>query len=273
MENAALNNVIRQFARMGAEVEVNTVEDRRGFGRPAAFRANVVGTGKQERFSFTINNENLAGIQVIDIDPKGRHILLNVTPTSDRPGVSAEPTKLLLGHDEMHWFVAPVVRSAINIDAAKQSLKPTVVQEAQKRAKTKRKHLHKRHQEAFIRQGEWFFVPRPDLVVDEKLTLKKEPIRRGAGKPHTCEEIYRTGGTSVWVCPRYPNGVTYAQYVKIFDENAEAKSWHWRQMQRGATVYARGRVTHRDHHTVVLQGWHEVIPNTEKSNTFVAFLD
>jgi hypothetical protein len=30
-----------------------------------------------------------------------------------------------------------------------------------------------------------------------------------------------------------------------------------------AEVYARGRVSHRDHKTVVLAGWHRVLMNTE----------
>jgi hypothetical protein len=31
------------------------------------------------------------------------------------------------------------------------------------------------------RQGEWFFVPEPSFVVDDKRILRNEPLRRGAG--------------------------------------------------------------------------------------------
>ena len=65
-----------------------------------------------------------------------------------------------------------------------------------------------RKNRAFRRQGEWFFVPEPTFVVDEKLVLRNEPLRRGSGKPHMVEELYRTGGETVHVCGRHPNGVT-----------------------------------------------------------------
>ena len=34
-------------------------------------------------------------------------------------------------------------------------------------------------------------------------------------------------------------------------------------MRRNPTVYVRGRVRHRDHRTVELNGWHQVLSNTE----------
>jgi hypothetical protein len=47
-------------------------------------------------------------------------------------------------------------------------------------------------------------------------------------------------------------------------------------MRRHPTVYVRGRVRHRDHETVVLNGWHQVVMNTENLSHAmrnVAFLD
>lgn len=47
-------------------------------------------------------------------------------------------------------------------------------------------------------------------------------------------------------------------------------------MQRDATVYVRGEITHRDHKTVYLNGWHRVLMNTEnrsRAMRFLAFLD
>jgi hypothetical protein len=57
---------------------------------------------------------------------------------------------------------------------------------------------------------------------------------------------------------------------------ASEKSLDWRIMKRGASVYAKGRITHPDHATVILSGWHKVSINMEGSSrgaTSVAFLD
>jgi hypothetical protein len=47
-------------------------------------------------------------------------------------------------------------------------------------------------------------------------------------------------------------------------------------MVRGAAVYAKGAVRHRDHATIVLPTWHRVEMNTEQraqAMRHVAFLD
>ena len=62
--------------------------------------------------------------------------------------------------------------------------------------------------------------------------FQKEPMRRGAGKPHLCEFLYRIGGTQVWVCSRYPNGLTDAQYAELVTTNPDAAQWSWRRMAR-----------------------------------------
>ena len=52
-----------------------------------------------------------------------------------------------------------------------------------------------------------------------KLILPHEPIRRGGGKPHMCEQLYRDGGTTVYVCSRHPNGLTGDDYWKLQAES------------------------------------------------------
>jgi len=52
----------------------------------------------------------------------------------------------------------------------------------------------------FRRQGEWFFVPEATPAVDDKVILRNEPLRRGAGKPHLVEQLFRTAGGTVHVC-------------------------------------------------------------------------
>jgi hypothetical protein len=52
----------------------------------------------------------------------------------------------------------------------------------------------------------------------------------------------------------------------------------WRSGVRGARVYARGLVRHPDHTTLDLNGWHEVLANTEahasiEARQKLAFID
>jgi hypothetical protein len=47
-------------------------------------------------------------------------------------------------------------------------------------------------------------------------------------------------------------------------------------MRRNSGVYVRGRVSHPDHRTIHLNGWHQVVMNTETQAPAmrnVAFLD
>jgi hypothetical protein len=189
-----------------------------------------------------------------------------------------EKSKFLCGHDERHWFVAAVPESAPvgTVLAAKEALKPAEVRQAEARAHVRSKARNQRKNAAFRRQGEWFFVPAADVVIDPKLVLKDEPIRRGGGKPHMVEFCYRTGGETVWVCGRHPNGVSPSQYAAILAANRKASSWDWRAMRRDAGVYVKGRVRHADHKTITLHVWHRVLMNTEtqaRAMRNVAFLD
>jgi hypothetical protein len=137
--------------------------------------------------------------------------------------------------------------------------------------------LRNRKNAAYTRQGEWFFVPTPGLKVDHKLILRNEPIARGnGGKPHWADYCYRIGGESVYVCLRYPNGLTVPAYEGLIRDKQDAKRWPWRLMVRDARVYVRGQVRHSDHKTVGLHDWHRVFMNTETRAVAmrnVAFLD
>jgi len=66
------------------------------------------------------------------------------------------------------------------------------------------------------------------------------------------------------------------KYKKLLEGRPEAKSWGWNRMKRNMIVYGRGRVKHRDHKTVILEGWHRILPNRESDAPFIetlAFLD
>ena len=110
------------------------------------------------------------------------------------------------------------------------------------------------------------------MKVDEKLILKNEPLRRGRGKPHMAEELYRIGGETVWVGLGATNGISVAAYSKLSSEERKNK----RSMSRNPRVYVRGKIRHSDHKTIQLDGWHLVQMNTETESIAmrsVAFLD
>jgi hypothetical protein len=232
----------------------------------------VQNDGKGEFFEIVCQPSANAEVAILDVQPTDRHLLLLVREGKDK-------SKFLCGHDERHWFVAGIPESAPvgTVRQAKEALKPAEVQSAQARKRLKAKARSRRKNAAYVRQGEWFFLPVADLNVDEKLLLRDEPLTRGnGGKPHWAEFCYRTGGETVHVCSRHPNGVTEAQYQRILAANPKAKTWNWRPMRRNPGVYVRGRIRHPDHATITLHGWHRVLMNTEgqsKAMRNVAFLD
>ena len=135
---------------------------------------------------------------------------------------------------------------------------------------------NRRRNPAFLRQGEWCFVPTPGLVVKPVGILRHEPIRRGRSKPHLVEELARAGGVLVHVSPDFPNGLTEEEFQQTLRERPQLAPGPWRLMVRDAKVFARGAVRHPDHATITLPCWHRVLMNTEtQSRTMaqVAFLD
>jgi hypothetical protein len=260
-----------KFARIGARLKITDRPSRRS--RTAGVISLDVQSdqkGSSSRSSASRGAE--AEIAVLDVQPAARHLLLLVREGKDK-------SNFLCGHDERHFFVAGIPKSAPvgTVRQAKEALKPAEVQAAQARQWLKTKARNRRKNAAFVRQGEWFFLPVPGFVVDEKLVLRDEPLSRGnASKPHWAEFCYRTGGETVYVCSRHPNGVTVAQYKSILAGSPKAKGWGWRTMRRNPGVYVKGRIRYPDHATITLNGWHQVVMNTEnqsKAMRNVAFLD
>ena len=113
-------------------------------------------------------------------------------------------------------------------------------------------------------------------AINEKLALRNEALRRGAGKAHIVEDLFRVAGQLVYVCPKYPTGVTEARYRQLLQNRPGAAQWGWRTMRRNPRVYAKGRIRHPDHATITLPDWHRVVLNTEtETETMrnVVFLD
>jgi len=224
---------------------------------------------------FRIQCGKRVDMKVVGLAVKDKHLLLQVT----EPATNRNPAKhkFLLGHDERDWFVAAIPEAFTwvkNVTDAKEALKPWEVLWKEKSLPGKAKN--KRRNKVRVRQGEWFFVPAPQLNPVQLLIFKNEPLSRGAGsKPHMVDEVYRTGGEKVFVSRKFPRGISEEGYKKIITRNPNRKA-EFTMMNRNAEVFARGRVKHNDHATIFLDGWHKVVMNTEAqalSRKNLAFLD
>jgi hypothetical protein len=256
----------KSFARMGARVKVRDDVSR---SRPAGIDIRVDDEG--EYFDIGVELTDAVDYQVIDIQPKLKHLLLMARRETGKQ-------KFLCGHDERHWFVCAVPgQSVSNVVNAMEALQPIFVRGAVHRRVKRVKDRLRRRNKAFVRQGEWFFVPMQTLTINEKSVLRNEPLSRGFGsKPHMCQFLYRTGGELVWVCQQHPQGINHETYRSLLLNDSRASYWDWRQMMRDPTVYVRGRIWHPDHKTIVLHDWHRVLMNTEREAPgvkSVVFLD
>ncbi len=145
--------------------------------------------------------------------------------------------------------------------------------ESQLKHKVKPKEREKR-KNGFVRQGEWFFIPCADLEVHEYLALQYEPLRRGRGKTHVGQFLFRRGGDAVWVRSEFPNGISEALHARVLHERPGWKNMHWQYMRLAPEAFIMGKIRPPDHKTVVLNCWHRVVPNCEDSEGGrVAFLD
>jgi len=257
----------RSFTKMGARVKFGEVVPRRGT-TPRDLVLDVASDKDGEYFEIRRLNPAVPELVVLDVQPHERHLLL-----MSRNG--QEKHRFLLGHDERHWFVAGIPESTpvSRVRDAKHALKPELVVASESRLRSK--YRDRRTNAARIRQGEWFFVPAFVPNINQFLIMRNEPLMRGRGsKPHMCEELYRFGGETVYVSPAAPNGLTEEEY-RALSADVRQRS-NWRVMKRNAKVYVRGRVRHSDHATIALDGWHEVLMNTENLSAAmsdVVFLD
>lgn len=271
------NLLQKKFEKLGARIKVRPPV--RNPWQPADGPVVIdIGRDRHGEF-FDIQAEDGAAIEVLDVQPRDRHLLLMVRHPNQRAGLADIKDKFLCGHDERHWFVAAVPERApvSSVVTAKLALMPDFVRSLQRGKKGKQRKRLQRKTDSFIRQGEWFFVPAPRLKVDEKLVLRHEPISRGRGsKPHICQFLYRDGGETVYVCGQYPNGLAADEHRKLLKKNPAAAKWNWRTMRRNPTAFVRGKVSHPDHATIQLADWHRVAMNTENQSRAmaqVAFLD
>ena len=209
----------RAFEAIGADVEITVTGHR--------FEIDVQQTNDQEVYQLTLPREQTIFADAMDVKPKLRHLVLDVSGWQ-RPFAA----RYLCGHDERHWFVAnvPFDAQTVTVRGAMEALKPEIVRREQKRKGVKHRR-HRRKTTAYVRQGEWFFLPRPMMHVGE-LAINDGILARRGGKPHRVQWFYQPQGR---------------------DE-----------------MYARGAVSHPDHETLYLQVWHRVVQNNEVEPTVSA---
>jgi len=278
-EKARMRKIARHFQAIGADLEVVSISTRdRRIGRQwmtrrmreSAMLVDVTREGRDEHFTLTCHSDT--SLSVADTDTRQKHLLL-IT----RARHESQTRTFLCGRDESHWFVAaiPERSAARTVQQAMNALKPDVVWESIRQHNLPESQWNQRRTAAFVRQGEWFFVPRPAENDRSHKVLHREPLSRGTGSQmHWCQEVFRHGGEVVWVHARYPRGLTEAERDKL--PLQERQAFGWRPMRRGAAAFARGSVRHADHATISLDGWHEVAMNTEAQAAamrHVQFLD
>jgi len=273
----------RYFSQMGARIRViENAPDR----RPRQLRRNgeappqlVLDIERDKAGEFFEVRKALGSRQeliVLNVKPSEKHLLL-LSRQFDEEGRIRAKQKFLCGHDERHWFVAAIPENepVSTVKGAKLALKPAEVRQQEDRLGISEKESSRRRNAAFIRQGEWFFIPVENLAVDPMHILHDEPLSRGnGGKPHWAEECYRSGGETVYVSAKYPAGISVGEFRRLSDE--VRKRENFRTMQRDAAVHVRGEISHPDHATVRLSNWHRVLMNTENRSQamrFLAFLD
>lgn len=231
---------------------------------PAAFEISIITprSGK-EYFRLAVSEEikEFVDVQVVHKDLDLRQLVL-VARELNEHGYARRKQHFLCGHDERHWFVAAVTRCT-TVAEARSLLKPTAVHVLEEKLNAKIRDSRK--SDAFIRQGEWFFVPAPDAVIEECQIHKDEPIQRAGrrSKAHMAQFAARSGGTPVKVCHQHPKGLRPESYAKLIADNPEARKWNWVDRSLNPELFVKGRISHKDHGTLVLDGWHKVYLSRE----------
>jgi hypothetical protein len=105
MDVVDTNLLDNKFARMGARLKFADRLARRIRFRADAVSLDVQTDSKGEFFQIITPPEAEAEVEVLDVQPADRHLLLLVRE-------AGEKHKFLCGHDERHWFVAAIPEAA-----------------------------------------------------------------------------------------------------------------------------------------------------------------
>ena len=138
------------------------------------------------------------------------------------------------------------------------------------------KDRDRRSNAARIRQGEWFFVPATKARVERFFVLRNEPIARGGGKPHVCEEsCIALAGRRFMSTPWRPQTVSRTSNIRLFRKANGVAGIGESCVATRRCMCAAGCAISTTR-LCVGDGWHEVLSNTENLSHAmrnVAFLD
>jgi len=262
-----------KFQRIGARVRIVEKPIR------GPIEVDIGHDHKGEFFDLSVRRDSRVELDAIDVRPDLRHLLLMARDDEGRAADdnSGGKRKFLCGHDERAWFVAavPEQRAASNVRTAMEALKPRDVIESQARHAVRFDKRNRRHNDGFVRQGEWFFIPMLGVHVSPGDILRNEPLQRTGGKPHRVEFLFRTGGEVVYVDARAKRVLSASQYQRLVRTNPGAARG-WTLQRQNMQVLVKGRVSHPDHKTITLRDWHRVAMNTENQSIairYVQFID
>jgi len=241
MTNLNIARLLERFNDAGLALSVNR-EQRRGV-RGDVFSMSVERVDRRERFvMFPGASERL---EVLDVSPVVKQAVLlvkepersfsqrvwdpalkdHVERVQRTPG---ETRRYLVGMDERSYFMAELPRPVTTVKEAHRALRPGEVVDWESRRENRGKKA--------VRQGEWLFLPLPALdakELDNRIARREAILREKAripgrpGKPHVAFRLAVVQG------------------------------------EKGPFVYAQGSVTHADHDTLHLNGWHRVVANME----------
>ena len=181
------NHIESKFAAMGARLKVREIASRWRQGDRSwiesqglsPWTSSATATGEFFELRVPTHLSESLDVAVMQAEPKQRHLLLAVRKAGDKLQNSTASSAATTNANGS-LLPCRVARRA--------SVRPwTRSSRSDVRAALARNHVssrkrYARKNRAFRRQGEWFFVPEPSFVVDEKLVLRNEPLRRGSGQ-------------------------------------------------------------------------------------------
>jgi len=250
----------KHFKAIGARVKFRPPQPQRTrlSPEPPKLTIDIENDTRGEYFDFVLADD-APPLQILQAVKKERHLLL----------YSTDGQRFLCGHDERHWFVAPIAGAVSTVREAKQSLLPPAVWEQVRNLPPGQ--VDNRRNVVFRRQGEWFFV-KTSREFPKPVIHRKEPLQRTLqSKPHVCEELIREGGELVYIVKG--REYTEEEYQKRKKQKPNFARYDFTTMIRNPDVFVRGYVRHPDHATIKLDGWHRVFINAEMTTSSVSFLD
>lgn len=102
MDTQLLN---KKFERIGARLKILDRPRRRMRARTTMLTLDIGSDRRGEFFEIVSQSGATAEIEVLDVQPADRHLLLLVREDGAK-------NKYLCGHDERHWFVAGIPEAA-----------------------------------------------------------------------------------------------------------------------------------------------------------------